>query len=213
MLYRGHSYEQMALVQVGQTEDRKPLLEARRYRYLVVWSDVLAEKFDRGLSERLQRESADFLTQHERVFEKGFACEKDARSAASRLLKKLALHTTEEEVRSEERVLKRDRRGRPRKGEDAPTETLWFVDFSLEPDAEAIAAARREASCFVLITDWLHDAWDDRRVLAEYRHQYIIEGHTGFRWLKGPAAVAPIFLNKPERIRALGLILVLALMG
>lgn len=96
---------------------------------------------------------------------------------------------------------------------DPQTETLWFVEFSLEPDAGAIAVARREASCFVLITDWLREQWDDRRVLAGYRHQYIIEGHTGIRWLKGPAAVVPVFLNKPERIRALGLILVLALMG
>ena len=211
-LYRGHSYEQMAMIQVGQTGDEKPLLEAKRYRYLVVWSDVLAGKFDRGLPERLQRESEDFLTQHERVFAKGFACEKDARSAANRLLRKLELHTVEQEVRCEEHRVKRDKPGRPRKGEAPQTETLWFVEFSLEPDAEAIAAARREASCFVLLSDWLHDAWDDRRVLAEYRHQYIIEGHTGFRWLKGPAAVAPVFLNKPERIRALGLILVLALM-
>ena len=211
-LYRGHSYEREALIQLGQTEDNEPILEARRYRYLVVWSDALAEKFDRGLPERLQRESEALLAQHERVFAKGFACEKDARNAADRLLKKLELHTVEHEVRSEVRTLKRDGPGRPRKGEEPQTETLWFVEFCLEPNAAAIAAARQEASCFVLITDWLLDTWDDRRVLAEYRHQSIIEGHTGFRWLKGPAAVAPLFLNKPERIRALGLILVLALM-
>jgi hypothetical protein len=32
------------------------------------------------------------------------------------------------------------------------------------------------------------------------------------RWLKGPAAVAPVFLETPTRRRALGLVLVLALM-
>ena len=143
-LYRGHSYEQMAMIQVGQTEDEKPLLEGRRYRYLVVWSDVLAGKFDRGLPERLQRESEDFLTQHERVFAKGFACEKDARSAANRLLRELELHTVEQEVYCEEYRVKPDKPGRPRMGAAPQTETLWFVEFSLEPDAEAIAAARRE---------------------------------------------------------------------
>jgi len=38
-----------------------------------------------------------------------------------------------------------------------------------------------------------------------------VEGHTGFRWLKGPAAVAPVFLKSPQRIRAMGLVLILAL--
>lgn len=45
-----------------------------------------------------------------------------------------------------------------------------------------------------------------------YREQHIIEGHTGFRWIKGPAAVAPVFLKTPSRVAALGLVLILALM-
>ena len=68
------------------------------------------------------------------------------------------------------------------------------------------------ASCFVLVTDWDEDEWSDERVLAEYRHQSIVEGHTGFRWLKGPAAVAPVFLETPTRIRALGFVFMVALM-
>jgi len=48
-------------------------------------------------------------------------------------------------------------------------------------------------------------------VLATYREQHVIEGHTGFRWLKGPAPVAPVFLNTPRRIAALGLVFILAL--
>jgi transposase len=65
----------------------------------------------------------------------------------------------------------------------------------------------------VLVTDHVEDdGRDDKRILAEYRHQHIVEGHSGFRWLKGPAAVAPMFLKTPERIAALGLVFVLALM-
>ena len=115
-------------------------------------------------------------------------------------------------MRSEVRTLKRPQRGRPRKDDVAPTEVVWFADIALQRDDDAVNAARREASCFVLITDWLSDTWTDQRVLNEYRHQHIIEGHTGFRWLKGPAAVAPVHLNNPRRIRAFGLVLILALM-
>ena len=49
-------------------------------------------------------------------------------------------------------------------------------------------------------------------MLSEYRHPHSIECPTGFRWLKGPAAMAPVFLKTPCRIRAMGLVLILALM-
>ena len=40
----------------------------------------------------------------------------------------------------------------------------------------------------------------------------MIEGHQGFRWLKSVGEVAPVLLHTPERIAALGLVFVLALM-
>ena len=84
---------------------------------------------------------------------------------------------------------------------------------TVDLDTEAIARERRHASCFPLVTDHLDTpGWDDPRILAEYRHQGVVEGNTGFRWLKGPAAVAPMFLKTPTRMRALGLVMVLALM-
>ena len=79
-------------------------------------------------------------------------------------------------------------------------------------DDQAVAQARRRASCFVLITDWSTEEWDDERVLSEYRYQSLIEGRTGFRWLKGPAAVAPVFQDTPSRLRALGFVFMVALM-
>ena len=65
----------------------------------------------------------------------------------------------------------------------------------------------------MLLTHHLDEcAWPDSRILREYRAQQVIEGHTGFRWLKDVALVAPIFLQLPTRIAALGLVFVLALM-
>jgi transposase len=45
--------------------------------------------------------------------------------------------------------------------------------------------------------------------LDQYREQYQVE--TAFRWLKQPGAVAPMFLHKPSRLAALGLVFALAL--
>ena len=65
----------------------------------------------------------------------------------------------------------------------------------------------------MLITDHLdREAWPDSRLYATYQDQHEIEGHGGFRWLKGPAKVAPMFLKLPERIEAMGLVFMLALM-
>ena len=83
----------------------------------------------------------------------------------------------------------------------------------MEVDADRVLAARRHASCFPLVTDHVDTpGWDDKRILAEYRHQGVVEGTSGFRWLKGPAAGAPLFLKTTTRIRALGLVMDLALM-
>ena len=84
-------------------------------------------------------------------------------------------------------------------------------DSACPPDA--IEQARLYARHFVLITDHLdEEAWTDQQVFAEYRKQHLIENHSGFRWLKSEAAVAPMFLKTPRRIAALGLVFVLALM-
>lgn len=48
------------------------------------------------------------------------------------------------------------------------------------------------------------------RGVAVYKQA--VEGHTGFRWLKDAADVAPLFLKLPHRIAALGHVFLLALM-
>jgi transposase len=70
-----------------------------------------------------------------------------------------------------------------------------------------------EAGCFVLLTnvpttgDLAHSAGDS---LTVYQDQQGTEQHYGF--LTDPVMVKSLFLKKPERIEALGLVLVLALL-
>jgi len=211
MAYRGMSFEApfRAILEDadGEGPDSVELL-----RFVVVASDVLAAKFDRGLEKKLQREVKALDKRLHRANRKGFACEADTRSAAGSVAAKAKLHRAKVEISSEERRKKRKKRGRPAKDEVLEYETVWSFSLTYERDDDAIEAARKRASCFVLVSDWGEEEWDDQRVLAEYRHQHSIEGHTGFRWLKGPAAVAPVFLKTPGRIRAMGLVLILALM-
>jgi len=70
-----------------------------------------------------------------------------------------------------------------------------------------------EAGCFVLLTN-VPTAGDlaqsAREILTVYKEQHGTEQNYGF--LKDPVIVKSLFLKKPERIEALGLVLLLALL-
>jgi hypothetical protein len=49
------------------------------------------------------------------------------------------------------------------------------------------------------------------RVLQAYQEQHITV-EPGFRWIKNPAAISPVWLEKPERIAALAMLTVMGLL-
>jgi transposase len=193
--------------------DESPVESLELFRCLVVHSEDLEARFDSSIDGKLEREAAKLQKTHKRLLAEEYACAADAEQAVGPLVRKLKWHVASVTVEERQVVEKRSKRGRPRKDAPPPeTRTVYVPQVHLVRDNEVIARARRHASCFVLVTDWSTEEWYDERVLSEYRYQSLIEGHTGFRWLKGPAAVAPVFLDTPSRIRALGFIFMVALM-
>src|SRR3989442_16022461 len=83
----------------------------------------------------------------------------------------------------------------------------------MSPHTERIGRLEAEAGCFVLLTNvptagnLAHSA---REILTVYKEQHGTEQNYGF--LKDPVNVNSLFLKKPERIEALGLVLLLALL-
>ena len=78
---------------------------------------------------------------------------------------------------------------------------------------ERIVRLEEEAGCFVLRTNVPTAgalAQSARDVLTVYKEQHGTEQHYGF--LKDPVMVNSLFLQKPERIEALGLVVFLALL-
>jgi transposase len=80
---------------------------------------------------------------------------------------------------------------------------------------EKVIEKRRElAGCFVLLSnvpaDW-DEGYNAEKVLRTYKDQYGIENN--FSFLKDDQIVNAIFLKRPERIEALGLILLIALLA
>jgi transposase len=89
----------------------------------------------------------------------------------------------------------------------------YRLNITMHPDTERIRRREDEAGCFVLLTnvptagDLAHSARD---ILTVYKEQHGTEQNYGF--LKDPVIVNSLFLKKPERIEALGLVLLLALL-
>jgi transposase len=84
---------------------------------------------------------------------------------------------------------------------------------TLHERSEDITRTMQEAGCFVLLThvptqgEMAHSA---EEVLRAYKAQHGVEQN--FAFLKDPVMVNSLFLKKPERIEALGLVLLLALL-
>ncbi|MBW1879229.1 MAG: IS1634 family transposase [Deltaproteobacteria bacterium] len=207
-LYTGRSYTAPLTIQrPGQPAEKVDT------RFVVVRSSALVEKVERQLPKRLGKEEDALKKRVAQATRERFACYEDAQKAAARLESEAKLWRLVVGVEQVEVPAKRGR-GRPKKGQARPTETHYqLVLEELVVDPQAIEADVRSKTHFVLVTDHHEaNAWPDTRVFAEYRHQHLIEGHAGFRWIKGPGQVAPLLLKKPERIEALGLVLILALM-
>lgn len=206
-VYRGRSFRRPMPVVDPHDKTTRP----QEMTLLVVRSDSQARKFDNALDKRLVKEEVAFDNAVKAANKRKLRCREDAETLRAAALDRLTLQTCELQIEEVEIADKRPRAGRPATGDKPPSHLEYRLVYDqLARDEEAIAKAAFHAAHYVLVTD--RDDWDDARILQEYRHQNLIEGHCGFRWLKNVALVAPVFLKTPHRIAALGLVFVLALM-
>lgn len=179
------------------------------YRGLVVHSDALdkrkIKKLDRAIHDDLTQ-LADIQADQKKI---SYACLPDAQAALVRLPRG-KFHRFVGEIREEIRYA----RGRPRaQGPRKIAGITYRLVLEIERDEAAIRQAQEKAGCFVLISNTLRDepgAEDSRQLLSTYKDQGYVERNFGF--LKDEVIVNSLFLKSPERIEALGLVLVLSLL-
>jgi transposase len=179
------------------------------YRALVVHSDAYDERRVKKLERTLERDKAELeriASEQERI---EYACAPDAQAAILRLPRG-RFHELVGQVEEKPIYVT----GRPKAdGTRKVQRTTYRLKISLKPTEQAIARARAEAGCFVLITNEPEEAvggLSSKELLKAYHDQHSVEQNFGF--LKDPVIVNALFLKSPRRIEALGLILVLALM-
>ena len=178
---------------------------------IAVHSSLLVRVHTADLKAKWNKELAGLEQAAKTLHKERFETEELANDAAARCLKttKVKGWKVDARIKSESAALPRGR-GRPKQDQPRATTQVWRAELSFEPDEQRRETALENAGLFVLVTSRpLSETFTARDVLQQYREQHQVE--TAFRWLKQPGAVAPMFLHKPSRLAALGLVFALAL--
>jgi hypothetical protein len=191
-------------------------VEARRCR--VVHSSQLAQPAAVA-STAAQAKEAERIAEHiQRVAVRWFACAADAEAAITddegrgqgrrgrkpRLWRYHGLHSRVEAVSAPH---KRRHRGRPPQAEAPQVE----VRYRLVVHTEALVPSEDAHGWTVLATTVRPEVCTDAEVLQAAQAQHITVA-PGFRWMKHPAAISPVWLEQPERMAALAMRTVVGLL-
>jgi transposase len=210
-VYRGKSFKKKMEVVVlhrGKEETQRIMV-----RYVVIHSSALERTHQRSLEKKIAQEKKVLEKALSELEKRRFSCQGDIDEALKSLEKTwpFCYHQIALTIEKGSQKEKRQSQGRPRKGEVVKKKSYWYLSGEVIPHEEAIATLKRKQGFFVLATSHLHPKKvSNAEILAWYKEQHQVE--QGFHWLKGPASFAPIFLKKPERILAMGLVFLLALM-
>lgn len=193
-------------------------LDVAEIRFLVVHSSQLAHQAAVAYAAA-QAKEAERVTEHVRHVEaRWFACAADAEAAIAdyegrgqgrrgRKPHPWRYHALHYRVEAVSIPKKRPRRGRPPKTEMPPVE----VRYCLRVSSEAVVPAEDAYGWTVLATTLRPEVCTDTEMLQAYQEQHITV-EPGFRWIKNPAAISPVWLEKPERIAALAMLTVVGLL-
>src|SRR5215475_9039885 len=207
-----------SVVRQVEVEDADGRHDMAAIRFLVVHSSQLADQTAVAYAAA-QAKEAERLAEHiRRVEARWFACAADAEAAIADYegrgqgrrgrpphpWRYHALHYRVEAVRVPK---KRTRRGRPPQTAGPQVE----VRSRLVVHREALVPAADTYGWTVLATTVQPEVCTDTAILQAYQEQHSTV-EPGFRWIKNPAAISPVWLEKPQRIAALAMLTVVGLL-
>jgi hypothetical protein len=187
-------------------------LDVAEIRLLVVHSSQLAHQAALAYTAA-QAKEAERITEHVRHVEaRWFACAADAEAAIAeyagrgqgrrgRKPRPWRYHVLHYQVEAVNVPQKRTRRGRPPKAEVPQVES----GYRLRVPPEALVPSEDAHGWTVLATPVGPEGCTDAELLQAYQEQHITV-EPGVRWIKNPAAISPVWLEKPERIAALAML-------
>lgn len=212
---RWHGQSVRRQVEVEYSDGR---VAAEALRFVVVHSSQLAQQQAQSYAAAQARETEAVAAHVRQVHARGFACQPDAEAAIAayegrgqgrrgRRPRPWRYHTVRYGIMAETRPTRRAHRGRPAKTDPPPTESGYRVVV----EVEVLSHPEEDNGWTVLATTVPPEEGTDTEILQAYQGQ-ITTVEPGFRWIKNPAAIAPVWLEKPERIAALAMRTVVGLL-
>ena len=201
-----------------EVEYREGRIAMEHLRFVVVHSSQLAEQ-QTQMYARAQAKEVGAVAEHvQRVQARWFACEADATAAIAeyegrglgrrgRRPQAWRYHAVHYRTMADTRRVRRAHRGRPAKTEPPPLE----AGYRLVVEAERLPNPEEDNGWTGLATTLSAEACPDAEVLQAYHEQHT-SVEPSFRWIKNPAAISPVWLEKPERIAALAMLTVVGLL-
>jgi transposase len=186
-------------------------LYGKSYRAVVVHSSSQDQRRQKALARERQASYTALEATVREAAQQEYFCRADAEAAAAKLRAQQSTYHRVEVMVAE---YPKYGPGRPSQKQPRVVKALRYgLKATFHERAEVIARKVQELGCFVLLTnvptagEMAHRAGE---VLQAYKEQHGVEQN--FAFLKDPIIVNSLFLKKPERIEALGLVLLLALL-
>lgn len=194
-----------------QAYDTEVEIYGRTFRAIVIHSSAHDKRRQKRIDKELAQARQSLADSLSQSLKTAFFCRADAEAELARL-NSLPMPYHSLVTRIEEEI--KYAPGRPPKdGPRMVAERRWRIYVEIVDRPEVIDRKRAEAGCFVLLSNRPKqgpDAQSPEELLRTYKAQDGIERN--FSFLKDPLIVNDLFLKKPERIEALGMVLLLCLL-
>jgi len=188
-------------------------IDGKTYRFVVIQSDKKDKRKLKALDRMVKREHTSLTKTLEALKKRPFACKRDAEIEVKKFIKEhdAKYHITDWRIEEKTEKVKREKRGRPKNGETTPSQMNYYLNGSLRLDDKAYEMDRDVCGLFVLITSLIDvEKRSSKDILQRYKGQGNVERI--FKFIKNPSWVGSFCLKKPERIAALGYLVLIAAM-
>jgi transposase len=186
-------------------------LYEKEYRAIIVHSSAHDKRRQKRIDKELKESKENLEKAIIKTAQVKYYCKKDAEEASGRL-KKVTSPYYQIETTIVEKI--KYTRGRPSAAKPRKIiERRYEIVGEIKEKENAIAQKRKEAGCFVLLTNVPKEgdlAHTGKEILNAYKEQHGVERN--FAFLKDPLIVNDLFLKKTSRIEVLGLILLISLL-
>jgi transposase len=179
--------------------------------FVVVHSSKLEQRKERSLAKAVERTQQSLRHQGAELQKQSYACAPDAEQAGEQLMKLAKSKGFESEmILKKVEVATYGHKGRPKREEKAEIRTSWNVEVKIgDMNTEILEEKKRRESTFVLVSR-TSEEMEAKEIMKSYKNQDKVE--RGFKFLKQPQYLGPVYTKKPKRVEALGYIFLLVLL-